>query len=125
MAVKGFHHVAIFTDDLAKSKSFYEALGAKQVHSFVSAGNGKEIALLELAPGAVFELIQKPAPRLCGSFPHVAIETDDCDGLFDIAVAAGATVDNPVREMYLGTMKVKNAFLKGPDGEIIELFEVR
>lgn len=124
MAIKGFHHVAIYTDDIVKSKNFYEAIGAKQVHSFVSAGNGKEILLMELAKGAVFELLQKPAPKLHGSFPHVAIETDNCDELFKTAVEAGAKVENPVREMYLGTMKVKNAFLKGPDDETIELFEV-
>lgn len=124
MTIKGFHHVAIYTDDLAKSKAFYEAIGAKEVHSFVSAGSGKEILLMELAKGAVFELIQKPAQKCEGAFPHVAIETDDCKALFDVAVKAGATVDSPVREMALGTMNVKNAFLKGPDGEIIEFFEV-
>lgn len=124
MAIKGFHHVAIFTDDLVKSRKFYEALGGNLVHSFESPSNNKEIDLIKLAEGATVELIQKPAPKMQGSFPHLAIETDDIEGLFEIATKAGASVDSPIKQMFLGDMEVKNCFLIGPDSEIIELFEV-
>ena len=125
MAITGFHHVALYTDDMERAKRFYEALGGKVVHSFVSASSGKEIFLVELAKGAVIELLPKPAPHTAGSFPHVALQTDDCDEAYKTALAAGAEGHEPPREMMLGTLSVKNAFLFGPDGEILELFEVR
>ena len=124
MKILGFHHVAVFTDNYTKSLDFYKALGGKVVHSFTSPSNGKEISLVELAPGAVVEIIQKPAPKCEGSFPHLAIATDDCDGAFAAAVGAGARVKSEVCQMTLGTMAVKNCFLYGPDEEILEFFQV-
>jgi len=38
---------------------------------------------------------------------------------------AGATSQSEPKEMVLGTMPVCNAFVKGPDGEVIELFQVK
>lgn len=124
MAILGFHHVAVYTEDFEKSKAFYAALGARQVHSFFAHSGGKEISLMELCPGATVEIIQAEAPRTEGSFPHLAIATDNCEECFEKAVAAGASVKSEVKEMMLGTMAVKNCFLYGPDGETIEFFQV-
>lgn len=123
--IKGFHHVAIYTENFEKSCAFYTALGGKKVHSFNSLGTGKEIALFELAKGAVVEIIQHEAPKCEGSFPHIAIETDDADGLYELMLSAGAEIKMPLQSVNLGTMPVKNAFLLGPDKEVIEVFEVR
>jgi glyoxylase I family protein len=59
---------------------------------------------------------------------HFAIRVDDCDSLLERVRDAGAEitvepkdVDIPSTPVY----PVRLAFFKGPDGEIVELFEER
>ena len=43
--------------------------------------------------------------------------------ILDAAVAAGAKVQSEPKQVKLGTMEVINAFVLGPDDEIIEMFQ--
>lgn len=59
-----------------------------------------------------------------GLFHHVGIDVKDIDGAFDRAANAGAQVIVPVRVIKTSSIEAKQAFLKGPDGEIIELMQI-
>ena len=123
---KGYHHIGLITNDAAASYQFYtEGLGGKEVHQF-PMGAGKTIYLVDLGGNAVVEIIPRgyEGAESAARWAHIALATDDAKAAFDAAVAAGARVQSEPKQVKLGTMEVINAFVLGPDDEIIEMFQV-
>ena len=123
MAVNGVHHIALATKDMDKSLAFYvEGLGGKVVHSFPMGNSGKSIYLVDLGNNAVLEIIPRPLENaeVDARFFHLCLASTDVQADFDKAIAAGATVRSEPKESMLGTMKVCNAFVIGPDDEVLE-----
>jgi lactoylglutathione lyase len=56
---------------------------------------------------------------------HVALRTGDAQGAYDAAIKAGAVSRTAPSDALLGTMAVRNAFVLGPDNEVIEFFQVK
>ncbi|MDR0553372.1 MAG: VOC family protein [Treponema sp.] len=127
MKFDGYHHIGLWVKDPQKSLDFYTSLGAKIVHSFPMADKPAVINLVDLGNNAVVEII----PRGNGEeeanahWAHLAIRTDDARTAYDQALKAGAVSRSEPRDMNLGTMAVTNAFVLGPDHEVIEFFQVR
>jgi glyoxylase I family protein len=123
----GFHHVAIRVKDFDASLKFYaEGLGMRQK---VAWGEGaRRAAMLDSGDGNYVELLgMDPAePRPEGAVAHFALRTDNCDGAIAAARAAGAAVTMEPKDIPLNSqppIKVRIAFCKGPDGEVIEFFQ--
>lgn len=116
---KGFHHIGLYVKDSARSLKFYEeGFGGKVTMSF--GPDDHKIYMVELAPGAVVELIPHDTVEDANSpWAHIALHTDNCKADFDRAVAAGAKVKSEPAEHDWMT----NAFVIGPDGESIEFFQ--
>jgi lactoylglutathione lyase len=128
MQFNGIHHLGLWVKDPQKSLDFYtKGLGGAIVHSFPMADKPATINLVDLGGNAVVEII----PRGNGEeeanahWAHVAIRTDDARGAYDRALKAGAVSRTAPQDMNLGTMAVTNAFVYGPDREVIEFFQVR
>jgi lactoylglutathione lyase len=128
MTFDGYHHIGLWVKDSQKSLDFYtKGLGGKVVFSFPMADTGKPIYLVDLGANAVVEII----PRGNGEeesnahWAHVAIRTDDARAAYDLAIGAGAVSRTEPKDNMLGTMAVCNAFVLGPDHEIIEFFQVK
>lgn len=123
----GFHHVSIKVRDLGKSIKFYrEGLGFVERFSWGQAP--RRTVLLDTGDGNYFEISQGDQGQVGveGFFRHVALRTDDCEAALESARAAGAEVTVETREVTLPTeppMQLRIAFFKGPDGELIELFQ--
>ncbi len=122
----GFHHVSLKVSDLKRSITFYtEGLGFIEK---VSWGEGlQKRVLLDTGDGNYFELGPSSDPiREGGCFPHIALRTDDCNAAVEAARAAGAAVTKEPKDVMLPShppLKVRVAFIKGPDGEQIEFFQ--
>jgi glyoxylase I family protein len=120
----GFHHVAIRVHDFDASVKFYtEVLGfAERVRW--GEGNGRGI-LLDTGDGNYLEIFAggAPGPKPEGAFLHLALRTDNVDAAIEVARAAGMEVTVEPKDVALGTVPARIAFFKGPDGEIIELFQ--
>jgi glyoxylase I family protein len=123
----GFHHVSIRVRDLEASIRFYtDALGFVQR---VSWGQGaKRTVLLDTGDGNYFEITggRTDEPQPDGHFAHIALRSADCDAVIAKVRAAGAEVTVEPRDVSLPSdppTPVRIAFFKGPDGELIELFD--
>ena len=127
MQFNGFHHVGLFAKDAQKSLDFYtQGLGGKVVFSFPMSGSNQTIYLVDLGNNAVIEIIPRGngEEELNAHWAHLAFRTDDARAAYDMAIKAGAVSRSEPRESKLGTMAVYNAFVYGPDREVIEFFQI-
>lgn len=130
----GLHHIAIRTDDLAKSVDFYtDVLGMKTVVAFDL--DGRRFAQLDAGDGSIVELMQDDepieAPADRGVHWHYALQTTRIEEVMERVIEAGMQVTVPTKAVTLSntttdpptSLPVKVAFFIGPSGEVIELFQ--
>lgn len=133
--IKGckFHHVALQTSDFDKSFKFYtEGLGFEVYRQWVG-GTGKRIALINIGNDQYFEIFSDGDARTeshkdSGSYIHLALEVEDSKAAYDRALQYGAKeMDKAPAQYTLPSEPPINAvisFVKGPDGEELEFFQV-
>ena len=127
MKFNGYHHIGLYVKDWEKSLKFYQDLGGKVTFTFPMGDSGKTIHLVDLGGHAVVELIPRGngEAEVNAHWAHVAVETDDARAAYKKAIEAGAAKQSEPQDMMLGTMAVCNAFVTGPDGEVLEFFQVK
>ncbi|WP_419873557.1 VOC family protein [Candidatus Pristimantibacillus sp. PTI5] len=120
----GFHHIAIRVFDFDKTVAFYtEILGFTER---VRWGEGnKRAIMLDTGDGNYLEVFAggKEGQKDEGAFLHLALRSDRVTEAVELARAAGMEVTVEPKDVELGGIPVRIAFFKGPDGEIIELFQ--
>ncbi|GAA3399725.1 VOC family protein [Paenibacillus hodogayensis] len=120
----GFHHVAIRVFDFEATLRFYTELLGFRVKTRWGEGNGRA-ALLDTGDGNYLEVfaggLEGPKPE--GAFLHVALRSDRVDEVTEQVRAAGFEVTVEPKTAQLGDYTVRLSFFKGPDGELIELFQ--
>lgn len=130
--LKGLAHIGLHTRDIEMSKSFYiEYLGfTLEYETRLDKPNNEWLDLSFISlNGLVIELIE-PSDREkakmgnVGSINHIAIEVKNLPELMKQLKSRGVLFesDQPrrVEKLFKG---VQVAFLQGPNGERIELFE--
>lgn len=126
----GFHHVALAAADFDRSVKFYcDVLG------FTSAVTWGEkphrAAMLDTGDGNYFELFERESSNLPPEsvLLHVCIRCNDVKGIIERVRAAGMNVTMEPKALEInstngrGKIPITIAFFKGPDGEIVELFD--
>ena len=146
----GFHHVSMKVRDLDKSIKFYTEAAEKTsnyvgkkmflsitedekrhlgfVKRFSWGQDLKRTVLMDIGDGNYFEISQGDPEHIYGDgvFRHFALRVDDCSAAIEAARIAGAEVTVETRDATLNSdppLQVRIAFFKGPDGELIELFQ--
>jgi glyoxylase I family protein len=123
----GFHHVSMRVRDIEKSRKFYtEGLGF--IERFSWGQDPKKTILMDTGDGNYFEISQGEPNQSLGEglFRHLALRVDDCRTALEHARKAGAEITVEARDVTLSNeppLKIRIAFFRGPDGELIELFE--
>ena len=123
--ITGLAHIGIHVKDMARSKEFYVGkLGMELTHE--ASNNGVALALVQ-QDSMILELIELPneAPRSAGIVDHIAFAVEDIETLVCKLIENGVVFEKNgevgvVPNIFGG---IKNAWLNGPDGEILELFE--
>jgi len=126
----GLAHIQISTKDLEKSIQFYvDNLGFQVINrSELTRPDGTtKMALVRLG-SCILELAQPAKPETVlektrGTIGHFAIEVTDIEKAVAAVKAKGITLDRDVFTMEHLFGGIRGAFLTGPSGESIELFQ--
>lgn len=125
--IDGFHHVAMKVKDFDEVVEFYtDGLGFKKG---ITWGNGDERAvMIDVGNENYIEIFAggKMADENEGAFMHIALKSQDCEKDLNRAVKAGAVVTVKVMNVDIPSnpvKKVRIAFCKGLNGEILEFFQ--
>jgi len=132
----GFHHVAIRARDFDAAVSFYT-----DVMGFVPAvawklADGTRATMLDTGDGNYLEIFERPnqAPPPKGTehaILHFAIRTSDVGAATERARGAGCEITMEPKDVDIANtvegrptpVPVRIAFFRGPEGELVELFE--
>ena len=128
MKFKGYHHIGLVVEDVERSLKFYtEGLGGKVTMSFPMKNTDRIIHMVELGGNAVIEILPrgKESVEANPHWAHIALATDNAREAYALALEAGACSRTEPVDKTINTMEVCNAFVFGPDGEIIEFFQVK
>ena len=123
----GIHHLALNVSDIEVSIDFYQtALGMQLSRRW---GESPKAAMLDMGDGAMLELFERPdGSGVEGSYLHFALRSDNVDQAYRHAIENGATESVAPKDVDIPaspTFPVRIAFVKGPDGESVELFQER
>ena len=135
--VQGFHHAAIRAEDFDRSVAFYvEVLGMTPKLSW--GAKGSRAVMLDAGRGDYLEIFERPSAPKTPSEPeppllHIALRTDALDELLEAVRGAGMAVTMEAKNVDIqntnaasglpGVVPVRIAFFRGPDGELVELFQ--
>jgi lactoylglutathione lyase len=123
-----FLHTMLRVGDLQRSVDFYsKAFGMNEIRrrdvpngkytlAFVGYGEEEDNTLIELTYNYGVEKYE-----MGGAFGHLAVGVPDVAAACDQAAAAGGTITRPAGPVQHGTTII--AFVKDPDGYLIELVE--
>ncbi len=123
----GYHHIALAASDYDKTVAFYSGGLGFPMNACWGEGD-KRVCLLDLGDGNYLEVFAggPPSGRPTGDWMHYCLRTDDCDAAYAAAMAAGAEAVTPPQDVTIPSdppMPVRNAFFRGPDGELVEFFQ--
>lgn len=135
--VTGLHHAAVRAKDFDASVAFYQnILGMTPRLGWGETGN--RALMLDIGDGNYIEIFERPDAPDTPLEPdppllHIALRTNTIEATLQAARAAGMPVTMELTEVDIqntckqgglpGTVPVRIAFFRGPDGEHIELFE--
>lgn len=135
-----FHHVMLYVSDIEESISFYTDAFDMEVYKrirelTVERENDQDTAQRNMVflqfhgNSFILELSQVNADSSDVSciplhYQHMGIQIADIKRAYEKALNRGAKNGSGIRNVRAGELRVKNAFLNGPDGELIELIEL-
>lgn len=140
MKVTGLHHISIRSRDFDRSMDFYtRLLGLKPKVRWQAAP--QRAIMLDAGDGNYIELFERPNEEAAGATRgmntgadvvlHLAIRVDDVAAWLEKLRGEGFHVAMEMKDVKIpntepglpGEVPVRIAFVNGPDGELIELFE--
>jgi catechol 2,3-dioxygenase-like lactoylglutathione lyase family enzyme len=113
------HHAHLFAADIDESLRFYCSMFGAEV-LFDTEMAGSRNVMIAIGGGKLNFYDQPPRDAGRGPVHHLGIETDDLEALVERMKAKGVEFRKPIRDLGLW----KYVMVEGPDGLLIELFEI-
>lgn len=127
MSITDIGHTALACHDLDTALEFYALLGITESFRLTKEDGTVRLIYLNVSGDRFLELFRGgPSPEqraVAGpsSFRHICLLTDDIEADVEHLRAHGVTID---REVQLGLDTNKQAWVKDPDGNPIELMQI-
>lgn len=122
--IKKLEHVGIRVSDMDRSIQFYSDVLGFCLRDRVKLGEKVELAFLKTAESnCEIELVagEQEGIALEGRVHHLAFTVEGIESIIERLKENGVTLlDSGTREVLGG---IKIAFFRGPDGELLELFQ--
>lgn len=122
----GFNHFQLDSNDMEKTRAFYESLGGTVTQVMTREGDWKGYHI-RLCDGVTVEVQPPRLPEMCGGWngwDHVAIEVDCAEVVAERIEALGGRIEKRPSPNHLGDLPVFNSVVYGVDGEKIELIQI-
>jgi glyoxylase I family protein len=125
----GFEHVGMTVSDMDRAIDFYcGLLGLRLALRKTTAGG--ELAFLD-AGGGMLEVAApahevarfRDVPHTEAGMRHLTLAYDDVDTMFEFLEEAGVEIAERPRNAYNSEMVRRVAFVRDPDGILVELIE--
>ena len=116
----GISHIALYVHDVEKSRAFYKNfLGFDEPYSLPNPDGTLHLTWIKIDDHQTIELFPE---KEAGSdrLYHIALETDDAEGMRNYLAARGVAVPQTVPTGKSGN---KNYFIKDPDGHSVEIVQ--
>lgn len=124
--ITGLSHVALWVGDLGKSRAFYKGyLGFGEPYTLNNKAGGVLLTWMKVNDRQSIELfpIGDNTPKNGDNLYHIALETDDAQGMLDYLISKGVKglggmpLPLTARAGRIGNL---NYFTEDPDGHIVE-----
>ena len=127
--ITGLSHVALWVRDLDRSRAFYRGyLGFEEPYTLKDTSGRVLITWIKINDRQSIELfpLNDGAPKDGDSLYHIALETDDAQGMLDYLISRG--VKGPGGKPLPATARAGrignlNYFTEDPDGHIVEFMQ--
>ncbi len=127
--ITGMHHISLETTNWEQSLQFYQDfLGLKPVAK--GGGTNRRLQLLDTGDGVCLEITElkesrpEPEQERNARWVHLAFRVADTAALMDKVRNAGYEITLETKTIHSGDLHAVIGFFKGPQSEVIELFQV-
>ncbi len=118
--IVGLSHMAFYVHDMDKTRAFYKTfLGFDEPYSLTNKDGSLHLTWIKINDHQTLELFPEKATNTDRLY-HIALETDDAEGMRKYLAAHGVTVPEKTGKGKIGN---DNYFINDPDGHIVEIVQ--
>lgn len=118
--VLGLQHIGLPTNDIEKTKAFYQTLGFQCVYETVIEATNEKVAFLRLGNVTVETYENGNAAMAHGAWDHVALDVTDIEAAFEAVREAELPIFEEIQFLPFWENGVKYFIVLGPNGEKVE-----
>ena len=119
--VKGLQHVGLPTNDLKKTRAFYESLGFEEIYATRNEQAGEDVSFLRLGDLTLEVYENGRAEMRLGAIDHLALDVTDVDAVYAQVQKLGyLVVSDGIEFLHFWKNGVRFFTILGPNRERIE-----
>lgn len=119
--ITGLQHIGIPTNDIEKTKDFYELLGFQVVFETVNQKADEKVAFLKLDHAVIETYENKHAVLENGALDHIALNVTDIEEVYKLATEKGFSIlEKGIQFLPFWERGVRFFTITGPNKEKVE-----